>query len=153
MTEITINGKTFSLTGNPSHGMVREVKNSQRQLITDLIKTYKDKIQFDGSMSIQTAIGKILAENPDEFVKIENRKAEFNHTATMSLACNHLFMYEDFDNLPEKEFRTLFEKCKVALGSDAEGFFSYYEGNSSSTTSAEQKTPSGTTSPATRKKT
>ena len=134
MAEIVINGKTHPLTGNPTHGMVRAVKNSQRQLMSDLIKKYKDTIQLDGSTPIQTAIGRILAEHPDVVTDFENRQAEENLIATLSLATGQLFAFEELETTDEKELQTAFTKCKKALGSDASSFFSFYEGNSSSKT-------------------
>jgi hypothetical protein len=121
--------------------MVRAVRNSQRQIVSELLKKYKDALHFDGNQSIESAMGAIIAHNPDELVAFQNRQDEFNFVATVSLATGHLFRYEDFEDITEKEYKDLFGACKNALGGDSNDFFSGSAAPTSSKTRSPEKTP------------
>jgi hypothetical protein len=146
MAEITINGKTYELTANPSHGAVRAVRHAQRSLMSELLKKYKDVVKFDPNQSIDSALTAILAYNPEELVNIKDRDEESNAIATISLAAGHLFSYEDLGSGSESEYWETFEQCKAVLGGDSNDFFGRYSGNTSTKMKEPAKIPSKITS-------
>ncbi len=143
--KVTINGKEYPLTSNPSHGVVREVKASHRIFLSELLKKYSDKVKIDPNQSIDAALGAIIAYNPDELITIRMREDEIVPITTISLATGHIFRYEDFQDVGEREYRDLYARCREALGGDSKDFFLPYVGSSSSTTNSPGRTSPRTT--------
>lgn len=146
MTQTTINGENYTLTANPSHGVVRAVRHAQRSLLSELLKKYKDVIKLDPNQSIDSAVSAIVMHNPDELILIRDKDEESNAIATISLACGRQFSYDEFGELSENEYWENFEKCKAILGGDSTDFFSRYDGRSSLRTSEPAKIQSKITS-------
>lgn len=141
MSEVTINGKAYVLIKDPTHRSVRDMRTMQKAQATELLLKYKDEIQYAPGVSVEQALFTVLSNHPTDLAEFQVRQDEFNDLATIALATGQSWAYEDFDDLGEREFRTLVETCKKALGGDAADFFGSYEKNTSSRRKSGTKSP------------
>lgn len=121
MSEIVICGKSYELTNEPKHGIVRKIRKERQSGIKKFMVMFKDGIDMNGD--VDKEVQRLMKEHPNEAVDFGIEEAEFLARATISLATNHYFGEEDFDDLTEKQIETIFNTCKESLGGDVNDFF------------------------------
>lgn len=144
MTSIVICGKSYELTNEPKHGVVRKIRKERQNSVKlflamfkddlDLKNLVKDKIvqseesteetkTLDMNADADKEMERLIREHPNEAVEFGNNEAEFNVRATISLAASHYFEEEDFDDMTEREIEDAYKKCFEVLGGDVNSFF------------------------------
>lgn len=111
---IVLNGIMYELSDNPSHGVIRAVKNMNKQLSVSLIKRHRE--MFSADTPVQDALQKIFEENPEEFSEYTDATEEFEILGMLSLATNKTWTSEGIAVVPEKDLKDALEKCKNILG-------------------------------------
>lgn len=130
MTEVTINGVNYTLTNEPTHGVVRLVQKGQSGIYTTLLSSFEEIVtgQVNGkSMTIQEAIGIIMKKDPAAVREFSMNLAEHKQVAVISLATGKYFTVDDFDNMPEKEYKQIYDKCFGVIGGNMDDFFPSYD--------------------------
>ena len=111
---IVLNGVMYELSDNPSHGVIRAVKNMNKQLSIGLIREHRE--MFTNDTPVQEALQKIFEENPEEFSEYTDATEEFEILGTLSLATNKVWTSDGIAIIPEKELKVALEKCTEVLG-------------------------------------
>lgn len=111
---IVLNGIMYELSDNPSHGVIRLVKNMNKQLSISLIKRHRE--MFNTDTPVQDALQKIFEENPEEFSEYTDATEEFEMLGTLSLATNKVWTSEGIAIIPEKDLKEALTKCNDILG-------------------------------------
>lgn len=140
MSEIVICDVTYELTDEPKHGVVRKVRNERQSSLKHFLSQFKDELDMNGD--IDKELQKIMSAHPSEAIEFGYSEMEFKNRATISLALNHYFGEEDFDNLTETEIEDIYFKCEETLGGDVDHFFGELEKKSnrkSNATTPERK--------------
>ena len=111
---VVLNGVMYELSDNPSHGVIRAVKNMNKQLSIGLIREHRE--MFTNDTPVQEALQKIFEENPEEFSEYTDATEEFEILGTLSLATNKVWTSDGIAIISEKELKTALEKCTEVLG-------------------------------------
>lgn len=127
MVNVIINNKTYELTDEPYHGIVRKVRKMQKAMLIELLSRFKDEL--NDSMKIEDALAMIANKHPDEIIEYSEREEDFIIVTTISLATNKMWNIEDFDTVPIGEMDKIFQQCKDVLGGDVNRFFRGYAMN------------------------
>ncbi len=125
MSEIVICDVTYELTDEPKHGVVRKVRKDRQNSLKSFLSQFRDELDMNGD--IDKELQKIMASHPSEAIEFGYSEMEFKNRATISLALNHYFGEEDFDELSESEIEDIYSKCEEKLGGDVDHFFGELE--------------------------
>lgn len=120
MSSIVLNGVTYELTNEPSHGVVRGVRKLQKDISVSLIKKYRNK--FSSDVPIEEAMQQIFDEDPLEISNFTDANEEFIIAGTISLATNKIWTFDMIGACRDKEITAAFEKCKIMLDGDVTTF-------------------------------
>lgn len=124
MTEnIEIGGTEYEVNGNPSLGTVRIVQSMQMSLLREHID--EEELAGMDSMEEEDIVSAIIDSGGyDALDKVQWEKSLMEPVQTISLACDHDFDADDFDEVPALDFEEMRETCEDVLGGDANDFFS-----------------------------
>lgn len=121
---IEVNDEPYKLDDNPSLRTVREVQSMQMDILLDYITEEQlremDSLEDEGEL-IQAIIDN---EGYSAFQEVMWENNLLLPMQTISLACDHKFASNVFDEMGSQDFKTLREKSEEALGGDANDFFS-----------------------------
>jgi hypothetical protein len=124
MTEsFELGNEKYKLEGNPTLGTVRKVQSMQ----TDLLLDYLDEDDIRSMDSIEDEgeiVQKIIDKSGlDAFEELQWKRSMLENVQTVSLAADHCFDSDDFENMPAKDYKTLMSDAEDALGGSATDFF------------------------------
>ena len=134
MSEIVICDVTYEPTDEPKHGVVRKVRKDRQNSLKNFLSQFKDELDMNGD--VDKELQKIMAAHPSEAIEFGYSEMEFKTRATISLALNHYFGEEDFDDLTESEIEDIYIKCEEKLGGDVDYFFEQSEKRSNQKSNA-----------------
>ena len=123
MSTIVICGKEYELTDEPIHGIVRALKNRQKDITFKFLFDNKDLFEDDKNMTIDKAVEVIATKRPSSMAEYSNSLEEFDRMGTLSLATGHLFKEDDVFNMKESEFQEIYKKCSEAIGGGGMKYF------------------------------
>jgi hypothetical protein len=124
MQTVTIKGKEYELTDEPTHGVVRDIKKKQKRLSINFLMKYRQILDSLGqNVSIQDAMVKIAEHDPDGMSDYNEKMEDFLEVSIVSLAVGKVFVPDDFYDMKESEYNALITLCREHIGSDAAGFF------------------------------
>lgn len=131
MQTVTIKGKEYELTEEPTHGVVRDIRKKQKRTSIAFLLKYKDVLDALGpNVSIQDAMIKVAEKDAEGMSDYNEKMEEFLEISIISLATGKVWTPEDFDDIKESEFNQILLTCRNAIGSDAAGFFGISKPNS-----------------------
>lgn len=125
MSEIVICGKSYNLTNEPKHGIVRRIRKERQTSLKAFLSQFKDELDMNGNLDKE--IQKIMTAHPSEAIEFGYSEMEFKSRATISLALSNYFGEEDFDELTESEIDDIYAQCEETLGGDVDHFFEELE--------------------------
>lgn len=128
MTSIVICNKSYELTNEPKHGVVRRVRKERQASLKNFILMFKDEVDFNGDL--EKELKNIMKSHPSEAIEFGYSEMDFKQRSTISLALNNYFGEEDFDDLTEGEIDDIYNRCHEHLGGDADDFFNALESKS-----------------------
>ena len=142
MSEVVICSKSYVLTNEPKHGVVRRVnKESKASLIkfftifgADEVLTgaakeiakNKEAGIVDVNKDIESQLNVLMQKYPVEATEFGFDQQEALVRHTISLATNNYFDETAFDDMTEVEIEDVFLKCKECLGGDSTSFLETY---------------------------
>ena len=120
--------KSYELTKEPKHGVVRKVRKERQVSLKNFILMFKDEVDFNGDL--EKELQNIMKTHPSEAIEFGYSEMDFKQRSTISLALNNYFGEEDFDDLTDEEIEDIYNKCHEHLGGDADDFFNRLESKS-----------------------
>jgi len=117
---IVICDKSYDLTKEPRHGVVRRIRKERQMSLRSFLEMFQGEVDFNGD--IETELKKVMTSHPKEAMEFGYSEIDFRERATISLALNHYFEEEDFDDLTEKELDDIRTQCEKHLGGDVDHF-------------------------------
>jgi hypothetical protein len=130
MTSVVVNGVVYELTNEPIHGIVRAMKERQKQITIKFLSQNKEILPTD-KMKIDDAMMLLVKERPMEMADYSSEIEELDRIGTISLATGHLFTEEDFFNVKESDLESVYDECSKALGGGMISFFERSRQNTS----------------------
>lgn len=128
---IIINNEKYSLTNDPTHGVIKKIKNQQNQIIVSFFEKHKTEVDAimkkKKNSSVDSIMETILIAHPSEMIAYAERCEDINVMATISLATNKLWSEEDIDNISGKELQTIYNKCSKVIGGNYADFLENYQ--------------------------
>lgn len=119
---IEIDGEEYLMKGNPTLRTVRVVQNMQNKMLRDHIDESKlAQMEDMGEEEIVSAI--LDSGGYDAFEDVMWEKSLLSPVQTISLAADHAFDTDDFEEVPALQFKEMREKAEEALGGDVDDFF------------------------------
>jgi len=144
MSLIVVNGKSYELTDEPKHGVVRKVRKERNEAIKGFLSLFtggmdleipkqvkgedpekEEQAKLQLNASVDKELNRLMKDHPQEAIEFGNSQMELNIRSTISLACNHFFAEDDLDELTEKQIEEAYAKCMEVLGGDVEAFFGH----------------------------
>ncbi len=123
MPSVTIKGKEYELVDEPSHGIVRSVRNTQKSISVGFLLTFKDEMENIKNKSVDEAMTYLGDKYPHQMLEYQNQMEEFLEVASISLATNAKWKESDFYDISEKEFKVILGTCQNHIKGSATDFF------------------------------
>lgn len=118
-----LGSEKYELNGNPTLGTVRKVQSMQ----TDLLLDYLDEEQLRDMESLEDEseiVQAIIDEGGVEaFEEVQWKRSMLEPVQTISLAADHTFDTDDFQNMPALTFEEVRDDAEEELGGDVHDFF------------------------------
>ena len=120
MSSIIVKGIAYELTDNPDHGIVRDVRKSNKEATNKFVRKYRKDLK--PGMTVPEALQAIFDKHPEEIIEFDDVGEQCIVASTISLATNKVWSFDMIDAAPYKEIKAAFEKAKETLGGDATTF-------------------------------
>lgn len=119
-----LDGKEYSLDGNPKLKTVRAVQTMQNQLLLNYVdeKRLREMDSLDDEGEIIDAI--IETGGMDALGEVKWERSMLEPVQTISLAADEVFSTDDFDEMPALKFEEVQVDAKDAIGGSVNDFFS-----------------------------
>lgn len=139
MTSVVIKGQEYVLTNEPVHGVVRFIKNKQKEISLGFLLKYSGKLSQYKDKPVEEAMRFISEEDPKGVAEYHQSMEEFIEMSVISLATGRLWTPDDFFNLKETEYKEIIDACRLAVGGTLQDFFGISLMNSNSPASAKNE--------------
>lgn len=119
---IEVGNDAYKMNGNPSLRTVRIVQSMQNKMLRDHIA--EERLMEMESLSEEDIVQAILDSGGyDAFEQVMWEKSLMEPVQTISLACDHGFDVDEFDDVGANEFKEYKEKAEEVLKGDVNDFF------------------------------